>query len=88
MAAHYRSPNHYLTIIGLRFIGGELRVYRIARQYPFPNQHELVALGGKLHAQYGDRIVYYDGIASNACTAVILQRKRRVGLHPALLSMP
>lgn len=75
MAAYFSSPSHYLTIVGLRLIGGELRVYRIVRQYPFHNQDELVSLARKLHDQYANGIVYYDGIASNAYSAVIAQRK-------------
>lgn len=73
--AFYSDPSHYLTVVGLRLIGGELRIYRIVRQYPFHNQDELMSLARKLHDQYGDRILFYDGIASNAYSAVIPQRK-------------
>jgi hypothetical protein len=75
MAAYFSNPSHYLTVVGLRLIGGELRVYRIVRQYPFHNQDELMSLARKLHDQYGDEIVFYDGIASNAYSAVTSQRK-------------
>jgi hypothetical protein len=34
-----------------------------------------MSLARKLHDQYGDRILFYDGIASNAYSAVIPQRK-------------
>ena len=49
----YRSvPSGYLTVVGLRLINGELRVYRIARQYPYRNQSELVTLARKLRPEY------------------------------------
>lgn len=76
MAAYFSTPSHYLTIVGLRLIAGELRIYRIARQYPFRNQAELGSLARKLHDQYGDDIVFYEGISSNAYSSVIAQRKR------------
>jgi hypothetical protein len=70
------TPTRYYTIVGLRLIGGELTVYRIARQYPFHNRNELVLLARKLHEQYGDEIVFYDGVSSNAYAEVIAQQKR------------
>jgi hypothetical protein len=76
MAAYFSTPSRYLTVIGLRLMGGELRIYRIARQYPFRNQTELGSLARKLHDQYGDEIVFYDGISSNAYASVIEQRRR------------
>ena len=76
MAAFFSSPSHYLPVVGLRLIGGELRVYRIVRQYPFRNQAELVSLARTLHEQYGNDLVFYDGISSNAYSDVITQRKR------------
>lgn len=76
MAAYFSVPSHYLTVVGLRLIGGELRIYRIVRQYPFRNQNELVSLARKLHEQYGDSVVFYDGISSNAYADVITQRKQ------------
>jgi hypothetical protein len=76
MAAYFSTPSHYLTIVGLRLIAGELRIYRIVRQYPFRNQTELGSLARKLHDEYGDDIVFYDGISSNAYSSVIAQRKR------------
>jgi hypothetical protein len=75
MAAYFSDPSHYLTIVGLRLMGGELRIYRIVRQYPYRNQNELVALAKKLHDEHGNRIVFYDGISSNAYSDVIVQRK-------------
>lgn len=75
IAAYFSNPSHYLTVVGLRLIGGELRIYRIVRQYPFHNQDELTSLARKLHGEYGDDVVFYDGIASNAYSAVISQRK-------------
>src|SRR5215469_3287590 len=38
LGAYRSTPNQYLTVVGLRLVGGELRVYRIARQYPYHNQ--------------------------------------------------
>jgi len=72
----YRSvPTQYTTLIGLRLIGGELKVYRIAREFPYHNQSELVALARELRSKYGDSILFYDGISSNAPYDVIKQRK-------------
>lgn len=73
--AYLSAPSKFLTVVGLRLIGGELRVYRIARQYPFHNQKELISLGRKLHEQYGDEIVFYDGVSSNAYSDVIELKK-------------
>lgn len=86
IAAYVSEPSHYLTVAGLRLIGGELRVYRIARQYPFHNQGELMSLARKLHDQYGDRILFYEGIASNAYAAVIPQRKDGWFAHSTLFN--
>jgi len=72
----YRSvPSHYVTLVGLRLIGGELKVYRIARQFPYHDQSELVELARKLHGKYGDRILLYNGISPNAPYEVVKQRK-------------
>jgi hypothetical protein len=72
----YRStPTGYLTIVGLRLINGELKVYRIARQYPAHNQAELSSLARDLRRVYGERVLLYDGISSNAYSDVIAQRK-------------
>lgn len=76
MGAYFSTPSHYLTVIGLRLIAGELRIYRIVRQYPFHNQIELGSLSRKLHDEYGDDILFYDGISSNAYSSVIVQRRR------------
>jgi hypothetical protein len=72
----YRSvPSHYLTVVGLRLIEGKLTVYRIARQYPYQNQNELITLGRQLGTQYGTRVLLYDYLSSNAYSDVIEQRK-------------
>jgi len=72
----YRSlPSQYLTVVGLRLISGELKVYRIARQYPFHNQNELISLARKLQSQYGDKILLYNYLSSNAYSDVIEQKK-------------
>jgi hypothetical protein len=74
--AYLTVPSKFFTVVGLRLVGGELTVYRIVRQYPFHNQAELISLGRKLHAQYGNEIVFYDGVTSNAYSDVIEQRKQ------------
>jgi hypothetical protein len=74
--AYLSVPSKFLTVVGLRLVGGELRVYRIARQYPFHNQGELIALAKKVHDQYGNEIVFYDGVSSNAYSDVIEQKKQ------------
>lgn len=72
----YRSaPSQYITLVGLRLIRGELKVYRIAREFPYHNQSELVTLARELHAKYGDSILFFDGISSNAPYGVMQQRK-------------
>jgi hypothetical protein len=72
----YRSiPTHYVTVLGLRLIGGELKVYRIAREFPYHNQGELITLARELDPKYGDSILFYDGISSNAPYDVIKQHK-------------
>jgi hypothetical protein len=72
----YRSaPSQYITLVGLRLIDGELKVYRIAREFPYHNQRELVSLARELHDKYGDSILFYDGISSNAPDDVVKQRK-------------
>ena len=72
----YRSiPSHYLTVVGLRLIDSDLRVYRIAREYPYHTQVEIVSLAKKLHEQYGDKLLLYDFLSSNAYSDVINQRK-------------
>jgi hypothetical protein len=72
----YRSTaSQYLTVVGLRLIGRELTVYRIARQYPYHNQTELVSLAKKLRSQYPDEVLFYDYLSSNAYSDVIKQKK-------------
>jgi hypothetical protein len=72
----YRSvPSGYLTVIGLRLISGRLRVYRIARQYPYRNQQELVSLARELLPEYGSTILFYNYLSSNAPYYVIQQGK-------------
>jgi hypothetical protein len=73
--AYLSTPSHYLTVVGLRLIGGELRVYRIARQYPYHHQDELISLARKLHEQYGAEILLYDYLSSNAYYYVIENKK-------------
>jgi hypothetical protein len=72
----YRSvPSRYYTVIGLRLIDGELRVYRIARQFPYHTQAELSSLAKTLHEQYGSNILLYPYLSSNAYSEVIAQKK-------------
>jgi hypothetical protein len=72
----YRSiPSQYLTIVGLRLIDGELTVYRMARQYPYHNQTELVTLAKQFSGLYGKQVLLYDYLSSNAYTDVIAQNK-------------
>ena len=72
----YRSvPSHYLTVVGLRLINGDLAIYRIARQYPYRNPSELRSLARELSIQYGKRLLLYDYLSSNAYSDVIAQRK-------------
>jgi hypothetical protein len=73
--AYKTTPSQYLTVVGLRLINGELTVYRIARQFPYHNQGELVSLAQEVRAQFGPRILLYDGISSNAYADVITQNK-------------
>ncbi len=73
--AYKSSPSQYLTVVGLRLINGELTVYRVARQYPYHNQAELVSLAKEVRAQYGEQVLLFDGISSNAYADVITQRK-------------
>jgi hypothetical protein len=72
----YRSiPSQYLTVLGLRLIDGQLKVYRIARQYPYHTPKELTALGQKLHEQYGEEVLFYNYLSSNAYSDVIEQKR-------------
>lgn len=72
----YRSaPSQYITLVGLRLISGKLKVYRIARQFPYHNQSELVGFAKELHTKFGDSILFYDGISSNAPYEVVKLRK-------------
>lgn len=72
----YRSiPSQYLTVVGLRLINGELLVYRIAREYPYHNPNELLSLGKELGGQYGNRVLFYEYLSSNAYSHVIEQQK-------------
>jgi hypothetical protein len=68
----YRStPSRYLTVVGLRLIDGELRIYRLAREYPYHNQGELISLAGSLRQQYGSHVLFVDYHSSNAYAEVI-----------------
>ena len=72
----YRSiPSQYLTVVGLRLINSELTIYRIARQYPYHNQNELLSLAKELSGQYGKNVLFYDYLSSNAYSDVIEQHK-------------
>jgi hypothetical protein len=72
----YRSnPSHHLTAVGLRLINGELTVYRIAREFRVHTQDEVVSLARTLHGQYGDSLLIYPHLSSNAYSDVIAQRK-------------
>ncbi|MEO9169069.1 MAG: hypothetical protein ABI230_11755 [Aestuariivirga sp.] len=75
IGAYLSDPSKYLTIVGLRLVGGDLKVYRIARQYPFHNQSELISLAQNLRPQYGEEILFYDYLSSNAYSDVIAQSK-------------
>jgi hypothetical protein len=72
----YRStPSGYLTMVGLRLIDSELRVYRIVREYPHHTKADLITLGKKLSEQYGDALLLYGGDSSNAYSEVAKQTK-------------
>lgn len=72
----YKSlPSGYLTIVGLRLIGGELKIYRIARQYPYQTQSELVELAKKMKTKYGSSLLLYNYLSSNAYSDVIQQSR-------------
>jgi hypothetical protein len=73
-------------VVGLRLINGELTVYRVARQYPWRNQGELVSLAKEVRAQYGEQVLLYDGISSNAYADVITQRKEGWFGHSTLFN--
>lgn len=75
MGAYRSIPSNLLTVVGLRLIDGELKVYRVARQYPIHNAGELATLAKTLHGEYGDRLLYVDYLSSNAYTDVITQKK-------------
>jgi hypothetical protein len=51
----YRSVlSQYLTVIGLRLIDGELRVYRIGREYPYHNNAEILGLAANCATSTGN----------------------------------
>jgi hypothetical protein len=77
LGAYLSSPSHYLTVVGLRLIAGQLTVYRVARQFPFHNQGELVSLARTLRGQYGDEILFYGYLSSNAYSQVVEEKKKR-----------
>jgi hypothetical protein len=90
LGAYRSTPTGYLTIVGLRLINSELRVYRIARQYPYRNQSELSTLAGELRPKYPN-ILFYNYLASNAYSDVIQQGRdgwfgRSTMLNPSDLS--
>ncbi len=84
--AYKSTPGQYLTVVGLRLINGELTVYRLARQYPWRNQGELVSLAKEVRAQYGEQVLLYDGISSNAYADVITQHKEGWFGHSTLFN--
>lgn len=91
LGAYRSAPSGYLTVIGLRLIAGELRVYRIARQYPYHNTSELRSLARKVEGTYGPKVLIYPYLSSNAYSDVITQRKdgwfgRSTTFSPADLS--
>lgn len=72
----YRSiPSGYLTVTGLRLTRGQLRAYRIARQYPYRNSAELRRLAHELWPMYGKRVLFVDDLSSNAPCEVMRQRR-------------
>ena|GEM_PF-2807615 len=72
----YKSvPSGHLTVVGWRLIGGELKVYRIVRRYPYQTQKELVELAKKIRTEYGASVLLYDYLSSNAYSDVIQQNK-------------
>lgn len=73
--AYNSIPSGYLTIVGLRLIGNELKVYRIARQYLYQTQNELMELAKKIRSEYGTSVLLYDYLSSNAYSDVIQQNK-------------
>jgi hypothetical protein len=75
IGAYKSIRSGYLTVIGLRLIGGKLRVYRIARQYPYRNPAELRRLAQELWPEYGNRVLFVDYLSSNAPYEVMRQGK-------------
>lgn len=75
IGAYKSIPSNYLTVIGLRLIGGELRVYRIARQYPYRNPAELRGLAQELWPEFGRSVLFVDYLSSNAPYEVMRQGK-------------
>lgn len=74
--AYKSAPSKYFTVVGLRLIGDDLKVYRIAREFPFHNQSELISLAQNLRPKYGPNILFYDYLSSNAYSDVIDQHKQ------------
>ena len=67
----FRSrPSGYATAVGLRLIGGELRVYRVARRFPYRTGDELRSLAGGVAGQYGGSVLVVNYLSSNAYTEV------------------
>lgn len=72
----YRSnPSGYVTYIGLRLFPDGLRIFRLAREFPFRNQNEFESLSQGIKSAYGDELLYYDGVTSNANYPAISHRK-------------
>jgi hypothetical protein len=74
LGAYRSTPSGYLTVVGLRLIDGELRIYRVARQYPYRNQSEILNLARDLRSDY-PKILFYNYLSSNAYADVIRQGK-------------
>ena len=68
-------PSGYVTVVGFRLIDGELKVYRIARQYPYRNNDEIRSLARNFASTYGSDLLLYDYLSSNAFSDVIAQGK-------------
>ena len=48
----FRSrPSGYATAVGLRLVGGELKVYRVARRFPYRTNDELRSLASSVAGQ-------------------------------------
>ena len=69
------EPSNYLTAVGLRIVGGGLRVYRIVRRFPYHATEELSSLARNVERQYDDAVLVVNYLSSNATTEVIKKEK-------------